>query len=296
MTQVVPADLAVDTAARPLGDGRYAFDLSNRWDFALPSGGVLTTCALRAAAVELADPALRLTSSTTVFCTPFQPGALVAEVHVLRHGKAAAQVRVALRPASGDDAGLELLATFCRDRAGPDIRGSAFPDVPGPDQSASLLDGHPANSHHRIRFFHNIESRLARGDRFWLPEWQAGPARYSRWFRYLHAQRDGNGNFDRLAIAPLADTLPPALYQALGPSDYRFYAPSLDLTLHIVDDTDREWLLIHAEARRARAGWAFGDAEIWDDRGRLIGFVTQAMYITSTAGTPPVVDASTRTW
>ena len=90
--------------------------------------------------------------------------------------------------------------------------------------------------------------------------------------------------------------MPPALYQALGPSDYRFYAPSLDLTLHIVDDTDREWLLVHAEARRARAGWAFRDAEIWDDRGRRIGFVTQAMYITSTAGTPPTVDASTRRW
>src|SRR5688572_30249483 len=91
------ADLSADTAPRALGDGRYAFDLSDRWDFALPSGGVATTCALRAAVAELGDPGLRFTSSTTVFCTPIQPGPLEAEVTVLRRGNAAVQVRVGLR-------------------------------------------------------------------------------------------------------------------------------------------------------------------------------------------------------
>lgn len=294
-----PANLTVDTAPRSLGDRRYAFDLSDRWDFALPSGGVITTCALRAAAAELGDPALRFTSSTTVFCTPIQPGPLEAEVTVLRRGNAAAQVRVALWSVAGaeaGDAGLELLATFCRDRAGPDVTGSSFPDVPGPDESTALLDEHPSNPHTRLRFFRNFECRIGRGDRFWVPGWQAGPARYARWFRYRHPQRDAGGLLDRLALPPVADTLPPTLVQAVGPSEYRFYAPSLDLTLHVVDDTDREWLLVHAEARRARAGWAFADAEIWDDRGRLIAFVTQAMYIAAIAGTPPVVDASGRRW
>ena len=293
------ADLAADAAPHALGAGRYAFDLSDRWDFALPSGGVLTTCALRAAAAELADPALRFTSSTTLFCTPFQPGALEAEVTILRRGNSAAQVRVALRSvAAPGDAGLELLATFCRDRAGPDLIGSSYPaDIPGPDQSQPLEDDHPSNPHRRIRFFQNFECRIGRGDRFWTKDWQAGPARYARWFRYLHPQRDAEGRLDRLALPPVADTLPPTLVQAIGPSDYRFYAPSLDLTLHVIDDTDREWLLVHAEARRARNGWAFGDAEIWDDRGRLIAFVTQAMYIAQVGtGTPPTVDASQRRW
>jgi acyl-CoA thioesterase len=295
-----PADLAADTAPVLVAPGRYAIALPDHWDFALPSGGALTTCALRAAEAALGEPALRFTSSTTVFCTPIQPGPLEAEVVILRRGNAAAQVRVALRstsPGAAGDAGLELLATFCRERLGPDILGTAFPaDVPGPDESEPLLDDHPSNPHRRLRFFRNFECRIGRGDRFWAPGWQAGPARYARWFRYRRPQRDAAGHLDRLALPPIVDTLPPTLVQAVGPSDYRFYAPSLDLTLHVVDDTDREWILVSAEARRARAGWAFGDAEIWDDRGRLIAFVTQAMYIAAVSGAPPIVDASRRRW
>jgi acyl-CoA thioesterase len=292
-----PADLAADTRPVAVGPGRYHIALPDHWDFALPSGGALTTCALRAAEAELADPTLRFTSSTTVFCTPIQPGLVEAEVVILRRGNAATQVRVSLRSLRGNDAGLELIATFCRERIGPDIVGTAFPDgVPLPDASPPLLDDHPSNPHGRLRFFHNVECRLARGDRFWVPGWQAGPAGYARWFRYLRPQRDAAGRLDRLALPPIVDTLPPTLVQAVGPSDYRFYAPSLDLTLHVVDDTDREWILVHAEARRARGGWAFGDAEIWDDRGRLIAFVTQAMYIAALSGAPPTVDASRRRW
>jgi len=302
------ADLAADTAVHRTGDGRYRIDLSDRWDFRLPSGGVLMTCALRAAAAEVDDPSLRLISASTVFCTPFRPGGLAIEVVVLRRGGSAVQVRVSLRPdepipsePSNDgrgtpDAGLELIATFCRDRKGPDLIGTAPPDVPGPSESVSVIDDHPANPHGRIRFFRNFECRIADGERLWLPGWEPGPAHLARWFRYLRPQRDRDGHLDRLALPPVVDTMPGAVLRALGPSDYRFYAPSLDLTLHVVDDTDREWLLVTTHARRARAGWAIADAEVWDDRGRFLAFATQAMYVSSLAGTPPVVDASARPW
>jgi acyl-CoA thioesterase len=88
--------------------------------------------------------------------------------------------------------------------------------------------------------------------------------------------------------------MPPALLQAIGPGDYRFYAPSCDLTIHCVDDTDREWVLVSIRARRARAGWAIGEAELWDDEGRLLGVAVQTMYVSSLRGEPPVIDASDR--
>ena len=70
-----PADLLVDTTPRAQGGGRYLLDLADHWDFLNPSGGVLVTAALRAAARELDDDGLRLASATAIFCAPVTPWA-----------------------------------------------------------------------------------------------------------------------------------------------------------------------------------------------------------------------------
>jgi acyl-CoA thioesterase len=290
------ADLAADTAVRAEGNGRYRVALPDHWDYLLPSGGAVMTCALRAAEAELADPAQRLASATTIFATPVHPGPLDAEVHIIRRGHSASQVRVTMRHVQAKEPGpqLELVVTFCRDRKGPDVLGVAPPAVPGPDASRAIDDDSPKNPHTRFRFYQQLECRIADGEPFWLPDFAAGPARYARWLRYRVPQRDAQGRLDRLALPPLIDTMPTALHRAIGPGPYRFYAPSLDLTLYAVDDTSREWLLVATSVRRARAGWAVGDAEVWDDEGRLVAYGTQAMYLQTVAGDPPTVDASRR--
>ena len=290
------ADLAADTAAIADGVDRYRIALPDHWDYLLPSGGVVMTCALRAAEARLDDPSLRLASATTIFATPVHPGELVADVHVMRRGHAAAQVRVTLRHVACTDPGpqLELVATFCRERKGPDVIARRPPDVPGPAESRATEDGAPNNPHARFRFYHSLECRLADGDAFWQPDFAAGPGRYARWFRYRVPQRDREGRFDRLALPPIIDTMPTALHRAIGPGAYRFYAPSLDLTVYPVDDTTREWLLVAVTVRRARGGWAIGDAEVWDDEGRFVAYGAQAMYLHGLSGDPPVVDASRR--
>lgn len=289
------ADLAADTAVRPdpATPGRYHVMLPDHWDFLLPSGGVVMTCALRAAAAELGDPALRFASATTIFCTPIKHGPLVADVSVLRRGGSTAQVRVALRDGSGEP-GLELLATFMRERKGPDVRGVPFPRV------KSLADAVPVDHLARnspatlLRFHQQFDYKLADGERFWQPDFAPGPARYARWARYRTPQRDAEGRLDRLALPPLIDMMPAALHRAIGPGDYRFFAPSLDLTTYVIDDTRREWLLFTMTARRARAGWAIADTDVWDDEGRYLAHGAQAMYLRGVAGEPPVVDASER--
>jgi len=300
------ASLAADTAVHrdPEVPGRYHLTLSDRWDYLLPSGGVVMTCALRAAEAELADPRLRLASATTVFCTPIHPTALVVDVTVLRRGGSTAQVRVALRERDarpdpedpGDNGrGMELVATFVRDRRGPDVRGVAFPAVRSLADAVPVEDDAPNNPYTRFRFFQQLETRIAEGERLWTPDLVAGPARYARWFRYREPQRDAEGRLDRLALPPLIDTMPTALQRAIGPGAYRFYAPSLDLTTYVVDDTEREWLLVAVTVRRARLGWAIADAEVWDDEGRFVAYGAQAMYLHGLAGEPPVIDASRRT-
>jgi acyl-CoA thioesterase len=292
------ADLAADTAVRadPETPGRFHVDLPDHWDYLLPSGGVVMTCALRAAVAFLDEPDLRLASATVIFATPVHPGHLIADVVVIRRGRSTSQLRISLRHDKAPEPGpqLELVATFCRDRVGPDVVGVAFPEVRALGEAASIEDGAANNPHTRFRFYHQLDCRLADGEPFWQPSFTAGPARYARWLRYKTPQRDAAGRFDRLAIAPLVDTMPTALHRAIGPGPYRFYAPSLDLTLYTIDDTTREWLLVAVTVRRARAGWAIGDAEVWDDEGRFVAYGTQAMYLHHLTGDPPTVDASRR--
>jgi acyl-CoA thioesterase len=290
------ADLASDTAVRALGEGRYAVMLPDHWDFLLPSGGAVMTCALRAAEAELAEPELRLASATTIYATPVHPGELALQVFLLRKGHGAAQLRVTVRHQQAMEPGpqLELVATFCRDRKGPDVIGVVAPALPRPTHARPVDDDAPNNPHTRFRIFRQLECRVAEGERVWLPEFAAGPARYARWMRYRVPQCDTQGRLDRLALPPLIDMMPAALHRAIGPGAYRFHAPSLDLTVYTVDDTTREWLLVVTTCRRARSGWAIGDAEVWDDEERLIAYGSQAMYIQTVAGDPPVVDASRR--
>jgi acyl-CoA thioesterase len=295
----VSGDLAADTAVRadPEVAGRYHIDLPNSWDYLLPSGGAVMTAALRAAEAHVGDRELRLASATTIFASPVHPGALVADVHVIRRGGSTAQVRVQMRHVlekSGEPQ-LELVATFTRERKGPDVIGVAFPNVKSVAESIAAEDGAPNNPHTRFRIYHQLETRIADGEPFWTGDFAAGPARYARWFRYRVPQRDPEGRLDRLALPPLVDTMPTALHRAIGPGAYRFYAPSLDLTLYTVDDTTREWVLVAVTMRRARAGWAIADAEVWDDEGRFLAYGAQAMYLQSVSGDPPTVDAARRT-
>lgn len=291
------ADLAVDTRVRA-GDvpGRYHLILPTHWDYMLPSGGVVMTCALRAAAHHLGDADLHLISATTIFASPVHPGELVADVHVIRRGSTATQVRVALqhvRQTAGEGA-VELLATFGRDRHGPDVTCAAIPPWAKPlAESIDVATSAEVEPSARFRFNQQYDRKIADGGPYGWPDVADGLPRYAIWMRYRVPQRDANGNLDRLALPPIMDIMPSALHRAIGATSYRFYAPSLDLTTYTIDDTRREWLLVAVTLRRARAGIAIADAEVWDDEGRYIAHGTQAMYLRGVSGDPPAVDLRT---
>jgi acyl-CoA thioesterase len=275
-----PRDLARDTAVTRLkaAPGWYTAELGHAWDFRTPSGGVLMTVAMRAMQEELNDPDLRPLSANTHFCSPVPAGPLEVRVEVLRHGNVAAQVRAQLSSTTVPGPGLEVSATFGRDRAGIDVVDTAPPDVPRPE-ALPPMEARAPEGGWRPPFFDNLDTRLALGQRWWEPGWPPGPARIVRWYRYKVPQRLPDGRFDPLAIPPLADTMPPALIQKLGPDHPPFHAPSLDLTVHFLEDTRAEWLLTHVHAKRARAGYATADFEMWDDAGRLLATGTQMMLL-----------------
>ncbi len=276
-----PRDLAADTAVTRLkvAPGWYTAELPEQWNFRTPSGGVLMTVAMRAIQEELADPGLRPLSANTHFCSPVPAGPLEIRVEVLRHGGAAAQMRAQLSSTTMPGPGLEVSATFGREREGVDVVDATPPAVPAPEECGIVEHVFGTSRRFVPPFFANFDYRLALGQPWWTSDWEPGPARIARWFRYKQPQKLADGRLDPLSIPPIADTMPPALIQKLGPDHPSFHAPSLDLTIHFLEDTRAEWLLTNVHARRARAGYATAEAEIWDDRGRLVAMATQMMML-----------------
>jgi acyl-CoA thioesterase len=276
------SDLAVATAVHKLerAPGWYVADLSDDWSYITPSGGVLMTVAMRAMSAELGDPSMHPLSANTHFCSPVPSGPLEIRVEVLRRGHAATQLRAALSSSRQPGPGLEVSATYVRERQGPEVHGIDMPDVPPPDEAEDIDDRSIASDERPSGrpFFANYDIKLAHGVHLWRPGWQAGEAHMAYWYRYRVPQRSADGLFDPLAIPPIADTMPGALARKLGPQA-RFYAPSLDLTVHFLDPSDAEWFLVDVRALQARAGYASASAHIWDDKKRLVANTTQTMML-----------------
>jgi acyl-CoA thioesterase len=239
------------------------------------------TVALRALVAEIADPDLHLVSATATFCAPVPAAPVQVRAVVLRRGNAAVQARAALSFGSGEaELGMEVSATFLRERTFMELVGARPPVVPAPSEAAPMEPHGRASVRGVPAFFGNLETRAALG----TPWWEGGgppgaEAELARWHRYRVPQQLPGGLLDPLSLPPLADTMPPSVAQGLGPTAPRFHAPSLDLTVHFFDPTPRDWILVHSRARRARAGYAGAEAELWDDEGRLLAYATQTMML-----------------
>ncbi len=275
----MPRDLALDTAVHPLRPpGTYGAALSSDWSYIAPSGGVLMTVALRAMQAELADPSFQLLSANAIFASPLPAGPLLARVELLRRGNAASQLRASLAAPGESGVGLEVSATFVRARTGPALADPPAPAVSRP-ADAPPIERISRVTKNSMPFFANFEWRAAGPIGWWEGGSPTSEARWMRWVRYLVPQRLPGGCLDPLAIPPLADTMPPAVAQKLGPESRPFRAPSLDLTIHFLAPIEGEWLLVSNEARHARAGYASAEVEIWDETGRLVAYATQTMML-----------------
>src|SRR5262245_8312410 len=218
----MPGDLRADTAVQRIKEapGWYTADLPDAWNWQSPAGGALMTVAMRAMHAEIGDPSYRPVSATTLFCSPVPSGPMEVRVEILRRGNAAVQVRAALSSTRIPGPGLEVSATFARDRQGIDMLGADFPDVPLPD-AAPLFEEHAPHRLGHFPFLDNIEVRIAQGFPFWAKDFLAKnpgvtrrdvePARFARWYRYRTPQMEPDGTLDPFAIPPIADTMPSAI-------------------------------------------------------------------------------------
>ncbi len=259
--------------------GRYEAFVSGDWNAPIyPSGGVTTAIALRAMESELGTPELRLRTFSTMFVSTVSGGRILIDVERIRLGRRMSHLRATVRNES-EGAGHVVTAAFGEIRDGFEFTYTTMPDVPMPEDCEGLPEPPPGVPRWRSSFFDNVDLRRVRSYAAFETGWEGGTAEALRWMRYLETPRRADGCIDPLALVGLADTMPPAIAQFIGPGYPIFHAPSVDLTMRFFADTKEEWVLVKALAHHSGDGYASADVAIWDRNGTLLANGAQLMLL-----------------
>ncbi|MGZ4689149.1 MAG: acyl-CoA thioesterase [Acidimicrobiia bacterium] len=272
---------------------QFAFrgELSEEWcALAVPQGGIVAGVAARAMAGALDAPELALRSITSVFAAPVRTGPVEVDVTVLRRGRSMAQATATVR-SEGESAGTTAIAVFGSPRVGFAFTDLAFPDAPAPEDSPSFRDGPPPEIEDRSPFAywqHHVEGRAAVGHAPW-EEFESTSSERMFWYRFDDPPHLEDGRLDPLALLTLCDTMPGAVGERMGGGLPEWWAPSADLTVHLLGDHRAEWVLARNRARHAGDGYASLEVELWDAEMRtLSAYATQLMIFTFPEGPPPL--------
>ena len=262
--------------------GVYRAFIDGSWNLRpLPQGGVVVAAALRAMSDALDDPSQRLRTMHTLFVGQVADGDLEIDVDVLRRGRSMSHVRAHVRN-PGASNGHITTAVFGATREGFDFTELRRPDVPPPQECSSFRDPPPpgvAVSPPNPFWSTRVEGRGAMGVAPW-ENVETRTAEQATWYRFDDTPWiDDDDRIDPFAIVVIADTMPGAVGQRVGPTERPWFGPSVDLTLHMCADCRSPWLLGHNTARWAGDGYASVDMALWDG-DTLIAYATQTSFFT----------------
>jgi acyl-CoA thioesterase len=264
--------------------GRYGTEISDDWMLVVvPHGGAVAAMAAEAMRVELDDETQSLRTLSIVFAGQVAAGPVEIDVTVLRRGRSMSQLSATVRN-PGADAGLTALAVFGAARQGFSFTERVRPDLPGPDGLRSLRDPlpegvDPALLRPPMPFWDRIvDARFALGRAPWEP-FDGGPAELAYWYRLDDPPLRPDGTLDPAALIVLCDTMPGAVAQKIGPDGGRWFGPSADLTVHVLEPARPGWVLAHNQARHAGDGYASVEMALWDPSDqKLLAYATQVMF------------------
>jgi acyl-CoA thioesterase len=275
------------TDVETLGDGAYRARIGPEWVLAMvPQGGLLAAIGARAMAAEL-ETELPLRAIHGVFASPVPHGPVEAGVRVLRRGRSVSQASVDVT-APGAASGYSAVAVFGGDRQGFAFTELAMPDVPAPQDCPSFRDPPPPESgwepHPPWPFWDTVlDGRAAIGH----PPWDDSPrgaAEVANWFAFDDPPVLADGMLDPLALLVMADVMPGSVFEKLGPREQGWFAPSIDLSVHLFGHATPGWILAHSKAHHAGDGYASAEMALWDPRAeggpRLVAWASQQMFFT----------------
>jgi acyl-CoA thioesterase len=274
---------------RSAGEGRYLAELDERWNLRpLPQGGIITAIAVRAMEMELAHDEQTPRTLHTTFAAQVTHGSLEVDVEILRAGRSMSQVRAEVRNV-GAARGHLTTCVFGATRVGFEFTDLRPPDdIPDPLSCRSFRDPPPPGVpvFEPMPFWAElVEGRPVLGHAPW-DDYVPDRAERAMWYRFEDPPMLDDGELDPLALIVLADTMPGAVGERVGPSDRAWFAPSVDLTVHLLDDCRSSWVLAHNRARFAGDGYASSDMALWDcgqdgaATPRLVAYATQLFLFT----------------
>ncbi len=252
------------TAARPLGDGRFAVLPDKRFAIGeAVNGGALVASMLRGVLHGSPHPYPVATSAHFLRVARCEP----AEVDVtwLKKGRTAATARATL--VQGGVPIIEAVVTT--GMLGSDAGGGA-----GAADALSWTGEPPglppaAQCHAFARadgFTSQVDIRIDPATMGWRGGEPAGTPEM-RGYLSLREARDP----DAYLLAVAVDALPPVVLE-LGAAGW---APTVELTWHMRGVPAPGLLRIVARCRRVSAGWFDEGAEVWDARGHLVAQSSQ---------------------
>ena len=256
-------------------------------------GGIVTALALRAMADTLDHPEQTLRTLHTAFVAQVACGPVEVDVELLRAGRSMSHLRAEVRNV-GASRGHLTTAIFGSPRAGFDFTDLEPPvGVPVPADCPSFRDPPPVDfelDFEPMPFWEElVEGRPALGHPPW-EDYVPDRAERAMWYRFDDPPFRDDGTIDPLAVVVLADTMPGAVGEMVGPTtDRGWFAPSVDLTVHLLDDCRSPWVLAHNRARYAGDGYASADMALWDcgpdgaDAPRLVAYATQLFLFSFSA-------------
>lgn len=279
------------TAVDADADGRYRGHIDEVWNLRpLPQGGVVTAIALRAMAAALDEPAQRLRTVHTSFVAQVAHGPVDVDVELLRRGRSMSHLRAEVRN-PGAARGHLTTGIFGAPRDGFHFTDLEPPvDPPHPDDCPSFRDPPPPGMEDEdfgpMPFWDQIlDGRPFLGHPPW-EDYEPDRAERGCWYRFDEPPLLDDGRLDPLALIVAADVMPGAVGEKLGPQDRMWFAPSVDLTVHLLDDARSGTLLGHNRARHAGDGYASAEMALWDygpdqrDEPRLVAYATQLFLFT----------------
>jgi hypothetical protein len=257
-----------DTAVTPLGDGRYAAELSRGWVVGGGvNGGYLLAVMARALRAELAGTGHEDPFSVSAhYVTASTPGPAYVETELVRSGGRFSTLRATLVQ-EVDGARVPRIAAHATlgdaAKAGEAETVLALepPELPPVEDCMSWQQNAPADFENFAPLLGRTEIRFDPATARWA---QGEPSRngvLQAWVRLIDDRP-----WDPLALLFVVDVLPPTTFD-LGLFGW---APTLELTAHLRAVPAPGWAIVRHQTRTMAGGLFEEDCEVWDSTGVLV--------------------------
>lgn len=246
------------TAARRIGDGRYAVEIDPVWSVGgIANGGYLLATLLRATLAD-APHSHPVATSAHFLARPYSGPAEVV-VQMLRTGRSVTALRATLiQRAMPRVEALVTAATLAPD-AEPIWVGVPPAEVVPVERCVPAKPDLPDGTH--IPLFQHVDLRLDPATVGWFAGHPAGVLEMRGHVRLA------SGEDPSPLVLPLAvDALPPTVF-GLGMLGW---APTIELTCHVRALPAPGWLTCQLRGRLVQDGWFDEEAEVYDSRGQLV--------------------------